>query len=466
MSNESEPILALYRPGDEAVNELRSPPRIRRLQNGRSNYDGNDSGSNSSDIESVHSSVQLPCHQNLNTSSESRSPSGVILPSTSPPRSSSGTNCDITEFRRRLEIIKERRARQLSQHVMERNSGNCPTAYGQQCESSATVDEDLKSRTTPSLEASPIEKTEPFSLLNDSTASTCQTFDEITLDTTMDSTKIWQNSPRGHRLPLSPPSISSGHSRKGNDPHNNALKLRRLMCTSSQKKIDANFAQMRHTISNTARTSTANDSANRHYREMTNANGTCDGHAYMGAEEFRDNTASSTITSFNTRENGSLDRLLCTKPRSPGGKQLESSSPKTKDECMDFQDGFPNISINHATRSPDRSRQFLHKNSQTLIPSRSRKLQVGPRDRQRVYSVIGSDEQNSQQQKQQITEINKIDTISRRNISSFRWFRKDPWYLRPADGREGGDEIMADNDNTNNKLLDRMMHAVVFVTEN
>jgi hypothetical protein len=495
MSSENEQRLTSYRPSDEAMNELRSPPRIRRLQDRQRSYgvSRSDSYISSSDEESsVDSSIDLPCCQTLDSSSELRSPSWELhqLSSTTPPPlSSSGTNnCDITEYRRRLEIIKERRVRHISrssehtsqllsqEHGIESNLINRPTAYGHQRKPSATVDEVFELLQEVPL---PIEKTKPFSAIKDSiTASTCQTFDEITIDTTrsMDSTtNICQNSSSGHRLPISPPSISSGQGRKGNVfNNNNALKIRRLMCTPSQKKIDTSFEQIRGTICNTSSTltpSTANDDVDKHYSEMTKGNGTSDDSEHiMGDGEFPGIAASSTINFFNAPDNESLDRMLCTEPLSPNGKQLESSLPETKRRSSSFsfqahtkhdnkdednanlQDETPNISsMNHAMGSPGRSRRFFR-----------------PRARGRAYIVMDSDDQSSQQQHQQITtEADSSITICRRKTSSFSWLRKDPWYLRPANTNEGGgDEIMADDyGHTNNEVLDRMMHAVVYVTE-
>ena len=108
-----------------------------------------------------------------------------------------------------------------------------------------------------------------------------------------------------------------------------------------------------------------------------------------------------------------------------------------------------------------------------------------PRGRQRAYSEIGSDEDIQQQQQQQPQlqprETNAIDTLATtctRNTSSSSytsWLRtKDPWYLRSSKTREDGDGPLLDDDNNkynnnnNNEYenVDRMMHAVVFVTKN
>ena len=500
-----EPRVASYLADDEAyvpLNELRSPPRIRRLQDRqRKRYGVSHSDnyiSSSDDESSVDSSIMdLACHQTLQqtASSELRSPFWKIqqLPSTStsqqqspPPLSSSSSSgpnnySGITEYRRRLEIIKERRQRQISrssehtsqlyllpqEHEIESNLINRPILYGHQRRPSATVDE-------------------VFELLQEA----CQSFDEITIDTTrtMDSTtNICQNSSSDHQLPISPPGISSGQGRKGNVSNNkNAFNIRRLMCTSSQKKIDTSFEQIKDTICNTTATltstSTVNDDVDRHDSEMTKGNGTSDDNEHTAVDgDFPGILASSTIPSMNAPDNGSLDRTLCTEPLSPNVKQTESSLPKARSSSslfsfqadtkldnededkdnMNLHDETSNISsIYHAAGSPSRSRGFFR-----------------PRSRGKAYNIVmDSDDQNSQQQQKQhqqiTTEVDTISSISRRNSSSsFSWFRKDPWYVRPANAREGGgdggdDEIRANEyGNTKNEVLDRMMHAVVYVTE-
>ena len=494
-----EPRVASYLADDEAdvaLNELRSPPRIRRLQDRlRKSYGASQSDSyiSSSDDESSvdSSSMDLAYQQTLQQtpSPKLRFPSWEIqqLPSTptshqqSPPHlslSAPGTNNNnsgITEYRRRLEIIKERRGRQISrssEHTsrlslfpqeleIESNLINRPILYGHQRRPSATVDE-------------------VFELLHEASESTCQTFDEITIDTTrtMDSTtNICQSSSSEHPLPISTPSISSGQERKGKVSRNkNSLNIRRLMCTSSQKKIDTSFEQIIGTTCNTTATltsSTANDDIDRHYSETTKANSTSDDIEHTVVDgEFSGILASSTIASMNAPDNQSLDRTLCTEPISPNGKQTESSLPKTK-SCSSFF-SFQ-VGIKHDNKDKDNDNDNtsnLHNETpnSSSSPSRSRGL-FRPRARGRAYNIVmDSDDQDSQQHQQIATEGSKISSIPRRNSSSsFSWFRKDPWYVRPANAREGGggdDEIMADEyGNTNNEGLDRMMHAVVYVTQ-
>ena len=60
------------------------------------------------------------------------------------------------------------------------------------------------------------------------------------------------------------------------------------------------------------------------------------------------------------------------------------------------------------------------------------------------------------------TRSQKQPLLTRKKRNS--WFRKEPWYLRDAHAKDG-EEIVVDGDNTNNEVLDRMMHAVIFVTE-
>ena len=111
-------------------------------------------------------------------------------------------------------------------------------------------------------------------------------------------------------------------------------------------------------------------------------------------------------------------------------------------------------------------------------------MDVVPRGRQRAYSEISSDEDIQQQQPQlqprETKAIDRVATACTRKTSSSSytsWLRtKDPWYLRSSKTREDGDGTLLDDDNNkyndnNNEYeyeyeyVDRMMHAVVFVTK-
>ena len=430
--NKNEPTFESYRPSDEGMHELPSPPRIRRLQNRRRKDDEDESDRDSD-----------------------RDAHSIQFPMASPPRSISGTNCDISEFRRRLEIVKERRARhtsrsenmsQLSEQAAESNCINYPTTYEQHYHSSMIQDGSLR----PSHDASPIEKSKPLAPLNDSPVSTCQTLDEVTLNTTMYSTNLWPTSPSVHRVPSSRCSTDRRPSRKGDCAKKNYLNLRRFMCTSSEKNIDTSFAQITDAICKTNRANTSNDQVNQNLCKTTNADDTSGDHEYLGAGEFQGNLASSSTAPRDVPGNRLLDRLFCASALSSSSRRthIESSSPSpnrlsssllfgvpnkhgNEDECEGFQHGFPSNNM----ISPGHSRRFHRKTLRTEIPPTCHELHAGSENR----------------------------GIPSRNSSPFSWNRKDPWYLNSSSYKEGNGEIATDVGKTSNEILERMMHAVVFV---
>jgi len=309
------------------------------------------------------------------------------------------------------EIIKERRARQLSrpessfEQVTENDFGTLPTVQRQRSQVSESVDEAYES----SQEASPTGKTKPFSPRNDSkTVSTCPTYDEITIDTTRttDSTKKSRNSPTEYLSPLSPPSISN-ESRKGNIRNNNPLKLQRLLCISSKEKVDTSFSQIDNTICNTTLNSTSNDDVVRRSSEKTTPN--------RFSSKF----------SFHALNNHD-----------------------DADEYVDSQDELPNTSMNHSKDSQSQKRGVFVPKSLRSFKTRKGK------------------EKNRQTQNQEINETDSISTTSRRKGSSLFRSQKDAWYLRPTNDGENGGELECENGEVDNEVLDRLMHAVVFVTKN
>ena len=149
---------------------LQSPPRIQRLPNRRRTANAEDSDSESY-------SMHFP------------------LTTTTPPRPPPGTNCDVTEYRRRLEVLKERRARHTNRsetmsEPIPRESESMDyysTSHEQHYYMPETVDKPFPS----SIEITPSYK--PSAPLNDSPVSTCHTLDEIALNrnSAIGSTDIW-----------------------------------------------------------------------------------------------------------------------------------------------------------------------------------------------------------------------------------------------------------------------------------
>ncbi len=413
---------------DEDFDELPSPPRIQRLQNRRRKKNvGND---DHSDSDSGVYSMQF-------------------LPVASPPRSSSSTNCDIAEFRRRLDLVKERRARQSTSRSTPKSSEqsidspcvHCPTTHGIYNCNASTILEDTW---LPSQQdASPAEKPKGFAPMNDSPVSTCQTFDDITLDTTMDSPKFMQHSPQEYRVGPLPPSTGRVDRKGGNCTGNDFLNLRRFMCSSSERNIDTSFAQITDAI---CRPKSAIDDSSSERQRKTKKAGK---HDYLGAGEFPGNVAPRAASPNNIPANGLLDRLFCTRASSspvPRRTQPKSSKHSSKEnKYMDFGE-FPS---NDRT-SPGRNR-------------RPQKCPVGPGNNASLYNAMDPDEHIVRRQNE-IDEFDRIQLIPTRSGSSFSsFFRKDPWYLRSSDSGEDGDELVVDDDSDTEVLVDRIMHAVVFV---
>jgi len=394
MSHQIDPNLSPVSGGDNVIKKLPSPPRIKRVRNRRSIYD-TDGGENStcSGQESVPFSVHPPCHRKDALDFELDFHARTESSSMPQHWSSFETNNDIDEFRRRLENVKERRARQMfhsqntsqsSPQTTKKYLGCLQPVCSRLRESSSTGDEAsetwqealvksfLTNRTldeitldTTKVDSANVSQNlcyahdQPMcsglhesSSAGDESSETSQeakvksfltnrTLD-ITLDTTMDS----ENLQSLHRTPLAPPSISSEEGRKDNICKNNSLQLRRLICTSPCKKVDTSFAQIRETIKDTDATNTFNFNCDRHNFQR------------MRARDI---------------------------------------------PCDETLSGWP-----FGTRS----------------------------------------------QKQPL--------LTRKKRNS--WFRKEPWYLRDAHAKDS-EEIVVDDDNTNSEVLDRMMHAVIFVTE-
>lgn len=374
---------------------LQSPPRIHRLQNRR----------RKSNTETDSDSDSYSMHFPLTTTM-------------TPPRQAGNSILDINEYRRRLEVVKERRARYstsfpetMSEPAVRESMDYYSTSHEQHYFMPDTVEETFPS----SIEISKLETThKPSAPLNDSPVSTCQTLDEIkrNRNTNIGSTDIWLNSQQ-HQTHRSPSSRTNAASRRGcaiNDScvSSDYLNLRHLMCNSSERNIDTGFAQITDTICQSKYTKNEEDPRKQYYETMNDDNDAIHGvQSCLEAGAFPGPVSYKSTAPSKDRQNGLLDRLLCSSALSSTPKRSKQgySSPKRQSyesEYEGFRDGF----------AVDRTRS---------IPSHGG--------------------------------------------SSFNWVRKqDPWYLT-SNFTEGSFEemLVEDSNNLDQKVLDHVMHAVVFV---
>lgn len=408
---------------EETTDELPSPPRIKRLPNRRrrkkkNSEEGRDDGDSDSDSDSDVYFIQFPL--------------------ATPPRSPSGTSCDIAEFRRRLDVVKERRARNSASRstpqssIIESPCFHCPNTSGLSCHSLMLED--------PYQEDSPTEK-QPLSPMKDSPVSTCQTFDEITLDTTLDSNNLVQSNSPEYRVAPLPSSSGRKTTRKVKCPGNDFLNLRRFMC-SSDRNIDTSFAQITDAI---CKPKTPNEV--RQHRSKSKKSKAR--YTNVGAGEF----PLASNTPGNIPANGLLDRLFCTRSASPALKrsQPKSSKKNVDHELSGFHGDFP----------------IYGKDSSNQRQIGTQQLAACQGTKEKQSEAINPEEMLRPEHQISIDEMDRIRPKSSQGTSSFSWMRKDPWYLRPSDCGEDGEEIVViDDENHDSEVLDRLMHAVFFVEEN
>ena len=189
---------------------------------------------------------------------------------------------------------------------------------------------------------------------------------------------------------------------------NDYLNLRHLMCNSNGRNTDTGFAQITDGMTQTKHTNPGDDAKRQFYETLNEDNAERAGQMSLESDAFPEPVNYRSTVPWKDRQNGLLDRLVCSNAFSSSPKRSKenhftSQSPKHYDsEDEVFRDGLP----------VDRTRS---------IPS-----QIG---------------------------------------SSFSRVRKqDPWYMT-SNVREGSFEemLIKDSSKVDPKVLDHVMHAVVFV---
>ena len=407
VGNGNEPTLVSDHPSDMpalGILPLQSPPRIQRLQNRRRKV------SVDADSDSDSCSMHFPL------------PTTMMM--TPPRQQASRSNSEINEYRRRLEVVKERRARNTinfpetySEPAMRESPNFMMDYHSTSHEQHYYMPETLEKTFPSSIEISQLESLrEPSTPLNESPVSTCQTLDAITRNrnANIGSTDIRMNLQQLQRRDQAERSPSNrtdaAATRRGcatiqdSCVSNDYLNLRHLMCNSNGRNIDTGFAQ----ITDGKHTNPGDDAKRQFYETMNEDNAERIGQMSLESDAFQGPVNYRSTVPWKDRQNGLLDRLVCSNAFSSSPKRAKenhftSKSPKhyhSEDEV--FRDGLP----------VDRTRS---------IPS-----QCG---------------------------------------SSFSWVRKqDPWYMT-SNVREGSFEeiLIEDSSKVDPKVLDHVMHAVVFV---
>mmetsp|Transcript_15867 Transcript_15867/g.43883 ORF Transcript_15867/g.43883 Transcript_15867/m.43883 type:complete len:497 (-) Transcript_15867:1292-2782(-) len=476
---------------EKKTNPLCSPPRIKRLQNWKAKTESEFTGIGDENERlhqcSTHSQRNENIAASASASTESESLLSVQFFSTSllqPPHSPAPYG-DITHFRQRLKAIQERRVRHQKQskenislvqrkvHV-EVGPGNNPIADPKKRQVPLSTKENVEVRKEMSHDdglwgASSIDSYFPQ---NTSTVSTCQTFDETTIDLSTNATNSWHEFSPAHRLSTSSPitSMNSGDEKGGKTKtRDNARSLRRFLCTAPEKSVDTSFAQINAVRSNGVATNRS-----RSQIKATSTINNMNINAQSGLEEnhcgagFPKSSATLDIRSKTRFGQPEMNQSWCvghslSNPKHPHFSSV-SFQPLPNDDdsnsnadCSSCQDEVCNDNTNYlATNHPSPTQRGVQQSLQT-IDTTSPNL---------CHSEICSDESDIHRFRKKSDEEATIDTSAsrKRNSSRFLWPKKDPWYVRSAGKTRECDNVIQ-GDRTTDEYMERIMHAVVFVKE-
>lgn len=201
---------------------------------------------------------------------------------------------------------------------------------------------------------------------------------------------------------------------------NDYLNLRHFMCKSSERDIDTGFAQITDVLCQTKH-ETEKDATWQYYEAMNDDVEIRRGQSCLGAGTLPEPVTYRSVAPMKDRQNGLLDRLLCSNALSTTPKRTKQSYSSSNPPSKRLVSSLP----------------FRGSNQQSY--------------------------ENEYEDFQDGFSVNRTRSIPSQGGSSFSWVRKDPWYLTSNFTEGSFEEMMIEDSNLDNKVMDHVMHAVVFV---